>query len=133
MVLAAAAVELPRNGGRQGCRARGRQVTDFRIVDCLVEVVDTRRQVGLAERASIAQLVGDLFLCEFGTGVEQGERRRVDIARRVRRELAVAEDVGDLAVAEIDIIIGAQRAEDGFRFAEARIVDREVEAVAIEV
>ncbi len=133
VVLTATAIEAPRDRRWQRGRTGRRQVTRFGVGDFLFEIVQARRHVGFAERTGIAQFVGNLLLCELRTGVEQGVGRRINVADRAGIEIAVTDDVGDTAVAEIDIIVSAQRTEDRFGFCQTRLVDREVERVAVEV
>jgi hypothetical protein len=54
----------------------------FNIIDRLIKVVEAGRELDIAERACIAQLVGPLVLLQRGRRVEQEGRRGVDIAKR---------------------------------------------------
>ena len=123
MVLTATTIEAPRNCRWKRGWAGGRQVARFSVGDFLLEIVHASRHVRFSERASIAQLVGELFLRELSTGMKEGDWRSINVADRVARIITIAEDVGDTAVAEINVIIGTQRAEDSFGFCQAWLVN----------
>ena len=122
MVLRAAAI--------LGQRADERRIEpQFVIPQLLGEPEGAGGQVKGPEALVEAQFVRELLLLEARVRVEQEPGGRVDVTAGRGVIIAPAEDVGQLAVADLDF--GLVAGEQGFVFIEARVVDREIERVAL--
>ena len=72
----------------------------FRVSEVLREIVEPGRYIDGAEGSIITDFIRPLVLLGFRVGVEQEQRRRVDIGAGRARRIPIAENIGDGAVAE---------------------------------